>query len=325
MEFRNLRNDLYPEIEPYAHGMLSIDEKHSLYWEQAGNPDGVPVLFLHGGPGAGAAPSHRRFFDPQFYRIVIFDQRGCGRSKPHASVIDNTTPHLIADIEHLRRYLGIDHWLLFGGSWGSTLALTYAIHWPEKCLGLILRGLFLGSWREIEWFLFGMGTFFPEAWRAFAGYLPEHTGRDLLAAYYRRLIDPDPAVHRPAAISWSRYETACSNLVPRTEEYGHSPASRDNTALALARIEAHYFINNVFLAEGEILECVHLLRRLPSIVVQGRYDMICPILGADTLVRAWPEVKYVVVPDAGHSAMEPGIRTALIRATETMKTRTYTQ
>lgn len=318
MDVRHHRTDLYPEIEPFASGQLPLDGGHVMYWEQSGNPHGVPVLFLHGGPGAGAAAAHRRFFDPRYYRIVIFDQRGCGRSRPHGVVQNNSTPHLVADIEALRRHLNIYQWILFGGSWGSTLALAYGTRWPQHCAGFILRGIFLGTRKEVDWFLYGMGTFFPEAWRAFASHLPEREHKDLLGGYYRRLMDPDPAVHLPAAAAWSRYETVCSNLIPRPDE---PISSGDSAALALARIEAHYFVNDVFLRDGELLANIRRLRQVPAVIVQGRYDMVCPIVTSDELARAWPEARYVIVPDAGHSAMEPGIRAALVRATESIKTR----
>jgi proline iminopeptidase len=320
MDVRPHRSDLFPEIEPYASGRLPLGGSHVMYWEQAGNPRGVPVLFLHGGPGAGAAAAHRRFFDPRFYRIVIFDQRGCGRSSPHGELTDNTTQHLVADVEALRRHLNVRRWVLFGGSWGSTLALAYGIRWPEHCAGFVLRGIFLGTRKEVSWFLYGMATFFPEAWRSFAGLLPPPDRSELLANYHRRLTDPDPAVHMPAATAWSRYETVCSNLIPRLEE-PMAVFGSDSAALALARIEAHYFINDVFLEDGELLRNIHRVRHIPATLVQGRYDMVCPIVTADALAYAWPEAKYVIIPDAGHSAMEPGIRAALVRGTEAIKTR----
>jgi proline iminopeptidase len=319
MDARHYRTDLFPEIEPFATGRLPLGGPHVMYWEQAGNPRGTPVLFLHGGPGAGAAAAHRRFFDPRYYRIVIFDQRGCGRSTPHGDVSDNSTQQLIADVEALRRHLNIQKWLLFGGSWGSTLALAYGIRFPERCAGFVLRGIFLGTKREVDWFLYGMGTFFPEAWRNFAEVLPEAERSDLLKGYHHRLVDPDPSVHMPAAIAWSRYETVCSNLIPRPEE--PLATAIDNAALALARIEAHYFVNNVFLEDDELMRNVNRVRSIPAVIVQGRYDMVCPIVTADGLARLWPEAKYVIIPDAGHSAMEPGIRAALVRATEAMKSR----
>jgi proline iminopeptidase len=320
MDVRHQRTELFPEIEPFGAGLLPLDDGHVMYWEESGNPRGLPVLFLHGGPGAGASPAHRRFFDPRFYRIVIFDQRGCGRSVPHGAIAANTTPHLINDMEKLRRHLGIDSWVLFGGSWGSTLALAYGLRHPQRCRGFILRGVFLGMRQEVTWFLYGMRTFFPEAWRAFAEFLPVPERDDLLAGYYRRLTDPDGAVHQPAAAMWTRYETVCSNLIPRHDE-SHIYAPGDPAALALARIEAHYFVNDLFLADQELMTGIDVVRRIPAVIVHGRYDMVCPIVTADALARAWPEARYVVIADAGHSAMEPGIRTALIRATEGMKAR----
>lgn len=318
MDARSIRSDLFPEIEPYESGMLALDGLHRMYWEQSGNPDGVPIVFLHGGPGAGASAAHRRFFDPRFYRIAIFDQRGCGRSKPFADIRDNTTEHLVADMERLRQHLAIRRWVLFGGSWGSTLALAYGLRYPERCAGFILRGIFLGTRSEIDWFLNGMGTFFPEAQRAFRMFLPGGERDDPLKAYYRRLTHRDPRIHRPAAAAWSRYESACSNLIPKPED----PASAvDSGALALARIESHYFVHDVFIEDGALLGGVRRLRDTPAVIVQGRYDMVCPIVTADALAREWMEAEYVVVPDAGHSALEPGIRAALLRATETMKQR----
>ena len=311
------RQDLFPPIEPYATGMLKLDGVHTLYWEQSGNPHGVPVAFLHGGPGAGATPTHRRFFDPQHYRIVVFDQRGAGRSTPLGAIVDNTTRHLVGDMERLRRHLAIERWVVFGGSWGSTLALTYAETYPARCLGLILRGIFLCRRAEVDWFLYGIRTVFPEAWRAFAGYLPQAERDDLLQSYYRRLTDPDPAVHMPAARAWSTYEGACSTLLPSPDTV--AAFGEDRMALGLARIEAHYFRNNIVAPEDDLIRQVDRIRHLPAIIVQGRYDMICPIVSADELARAWPEAEYVVVPDAGHSAMEPGIRARLVAATDKLR------
>src|SRR5258708_6649706 len=312
-----MRTELYPAIEPYASGMLPLDATHVMYWEQSGNPRGVPVLFLHGGPGAGASPTHRRFFDPSFYRIVIFDQRGSGRSTPLGETIDNTTPHLIADIERLRAALEIERWLVFGGSWGSTLALAYGETHPDRCLGFVLRGIFLCRPSEIEWFLYGIRTVFPEAWREFAHFLPEPERADLLTGYYRRLIDPDPGRHMPAARMWSRYEGACSTLLPNLETAANF--ADDRVALGLARMEAHYFVNRIFLADNALLDNIGRIRRHPATIVQGRYDMVCPIMTADDLARAWPAARYIVVPDAGHSALEPGGRAGLDGGTERLK------
>jgi proline iminopeptidase len=232
-----IRGELYPEIEPYNSGLLRLDDTHQMYWEECGNPRGAPVVFLHGGPGAGSAPAHRRFFDPAHYRIVVYDQRGAGRSRPLGELRDNTTPLLVEDLEKLRRHLGAERWLVFGGSWGSTLALAYGIEHPERCTGLILRGIFLCRKSEIDWFLYGVRNLFPEAWRAFAGAIPEAERRDLLSAYYSRLTNPDPAVHMPAARAWSIYEGSCSTLLASPETVAYFAS--DVVALGLARIEAH--------------------------------------------------------------------------------------
>jgi proline iminopeptidase len=311
--------EFFPEIEPHRTGMLALDDRHTMYLEVSGNANGVPVVFLHGGPGAGATPQHRRFFDPRFYRIVVFDQRGAGRSTPLGELTDNTTAHLVADMERLRQHLNIDRWLVFGGSWGSTLALAYAQTHPERVLGLVLRGIFLCRKSEIDWFLYGLKSFFPEAWYKFAHYIPERERGDLLVAYFRRLTDPDPAVHMPAARSWSVYEGSCSTLLPSAATVEHF--ATDSVALGLARIEAHYFIHNIFLPENSLLENVGKLANIPGVIVQGRYDAVCPIVSADDLHGAWPRAQYTIVPDAGHSAFEAGIRSALIAATERFKTR----
>ena len=319
MDTSALRSSLYPEIEPYNAGMLPLDGRHRMYFEESGNPEGAPVLFLHGGPGAGAAPAHRRFFDPAHYRIVIFDQRGAGRSMPLGEITDNTTPLLVADIEKLREHLGIKQWLVFGGSWGSTLALAYAEFHPERCTGLILRGIFLCRKSEIDWFLYGLRNIFPEAWRAFSDPIPAAERRDLLTAYHRRLTDPDPAVHMPAARAWGTYEGSCSTLMPSPETVAYFAG--DVVSLGLARIEAHYFKHDIFLPENYLLDNVHRIRNIPGVIVQGRYDAVCPIVSADDLHRVWPEAEYHIIPDAGHSAWEPGICSALVRACEKFKTR----
>src|SRR5437763_13897284 len=313
----NSRRDLFPPIEPYRAGRLRLDPRHTMYWEESGNPHGMPVLFLHGGPGAGATAVHRRFFDPAHWRIVIFDQRGAGRSTPLGDVRDNTPDHLVGDIELLRRELRIGEWVLFGGSWGSTLALHYAETHPERVSGLILRGVFLCRRAELDWFLYGARTFFPEAWRAFAGFLPEDEREDLLTAYYRRLIDPDPRIHMPAARAWSVYEGACSTLLPNPETI--AAFGEDRLALGLARIEAHYFSHHLFPPEYDLKGRIDRIRHLQATIVQGRYDMVCPIRSADELARAWPEAEYVIVRDAGTSAMEPGIREQLVLAAERAK------
>ncbi len=307
------QTDLFPPLDSYGHGLLDVGGGHLVYWQQSGNPNGVPALFLHGGPGAGASPVHRRFFDPDHYRIIAFDQRGAGNSRPKAGVENNTTDHLIADMEKLRVRLGVDKWLLFGGSWGVTLALAYGLKHPDRCLGFILRGVFLARKQELDWFLNAMGTVFPEARRAFIEHLAEEERADPLNAYYRRLMSEDARQHGPAALAWNAYENACSVLIPK-EKSPNGPPS-----LALARIEAHYFINGMFLGDGIPLGEIGALRSIPCSVIQGRYDVICPITTADALVRAWPEIDYTIVPDAGHSALEPGIRQNMVAATERFK------
>ena len=310
---------LYPPLEPFASGMLELEAPHRMYYEQSGNPRGVPVVFLHGGPGAGSSPVHRQFFDPAFYRIVVFDQRGAGRSTPLGALENNTTPALIGDMERLRGHLGIDRWMVFGGSWGSTLALAYAEHHPRRCLGLILRGIFLCRPSEIDWFLYGLRAIFPEAWRTFANFIPQPERGDLLAAYHQRLVHPDPAVHMPAARSWSIYEGSCSTLLPNPALV--ADFATDRVALGLARIEAHYFRNDIFLPPDALLANVARLRDVPGVIVQGRYDIVCPTISADDLHQAWPEADYQIVADAGHSAFEPGIRSRLVAATDGFKSK----
>ncbi len=308
------RTDLFPTIEPYETGYLQVDALHSVYWEQSGNPRGVPVVFLHGGPGAGSSPTHRRFFDPTHYRIVILDQRGAGRSIPLGEIRQNTTDHLVADLERLRTRLGIGRWIVFGGSWGSTLALAYAEAHPDRVLALILRGIFLMRRAEIRWFLYEMRTLFPDAWERFAGHVTPAERGDLLEAYWERLIDPDPRVHLAAAKAWSIYEGTCSTLMPSPDLVAAS--GEDVHALGLARIEAHYFRNNLFTPEDRLLRDIGRLHGIPAVVVQGRYDVVCPVATAWDLHRAWPAADFRIVPDAGHSAMEPGVRAALVAATD---------
>ena len=308
------RGDLFPDIGPFETGYLPLTDGHVMYWEQVGNPCGQPVLFLHGGPGAGAGAVHRRFFDPGHWRVTIFDQRGAGRSRPLGSLVANTTPHLVDDIERLREHLAVERWLLFGGSWGSTLALAYAQAHPGRVSGCVLRGVFLGREDEVDWFLHGMRLVFPEAHAAFAGFLPEDERADLLGAYLRRLTDPDPATHLPAARAWSVYEGTCSTLLPSPETV--NGFAQDRTALGLARIEAHYFANRLFLPKGGLLAHMHRIGHIPAEIVQGRYDMICPATTAFELAGAWTNARMTVVSDAGHSALEPGIRRALVAAVE---------
>ncbi len=311
------RTEIYPHLDPFTSGRLALDPPHEMYWEVSGNPNGVPVLFLHGGPGAGASPSHRRFFDPAFFRIVIFDQRGAGRSTPLGETNHNTTQQLIADIERLREYLQIEKWIVFGGSWGSTLALAYAQAHPQCSMALVLRGIFLSRQSEIDWFLYGMRCFFPEAWSEFSGFIPAEERQDLLAAYTRRLNDSDPRVRIEAAMRWSAYEGSCSTLLASTSTVAHY--SDDRVALGLARIEAHYFANRSFLEDNQLISRLDRIRHLPCTIVQGRYDMVCPISTANELHLAWPEADYIVVPDAGHSAWEPGISRQLVATMEKIK------
>jgi proline iminopeptidase len=308
---------LYPPIDPYDSGMLDLDAPHRMYYEQSGNPRGVAVVFLHGGPGAGSSAVHRQFFDPAFYRIIVFDQRGAGRSTPLGCLDQNTTPKLIQDMERLRAHLGVDRWLVFGGSWGSTLAIAYAEHHAERCRALVLRGIFLCRPSEIEWFLYGLRAIFPEPWRTFSGFIPEAERGDLLPAYYKRLTHPDPAVHMPAARTWSVYEGSCSTLLPNPSLV--ADFASDRIALGLARIEAHYFTHDIFLPHGFLLDHAARLKPIPGVIVQGRYDIVCPAISADDLHAAWPEAEYVIVHDAGHSAFEPGIRSRLVQATEDFK------
>jgi len=305
---------LFPPIEPYRHGRLAVDDLHTLYWEECGNPKGEPVLFLHGGPGGGLSPRHRRFFDPAHYRIVLFDQRGAGQSTPLGETRDNTTPLLIDDIERLRTMLGIGRWLVFGGSWGSTLALAYGQAHPQRCLGFVLRGIFLCTRAEIDWFMNGIRWFFPEVHAQFVAPIPPAERGDLLQAYAKRLFSDDPAVSLEAARSWSRYEGSCLFLRPdpaAVDEFGS-----DAVSLGVGRLEAHYFLHHGFLAEDQLISGVERIRHLPAVIVQGRYDVVCPPLSATRLHDAWPEAAFHLVADAGHAATEPGIAAALVAATE---------
>jgi proline iminopeptidase len=313
------RGDLFPEIGPFETGYLPLSDGHVMYWEQIGNPRGRPVLFLHGGPGAGAGSVHRRFFDPGFWRIVIFDQRGAGRSRPLGGLEANTTAHLVDDIEALRWHLGVEQWLLFGGSWGSTLALAYAQAQPDRVAGCVLRGVFLGRPAEVDWFLHGVGAIFPDAHAAFIGHLEPAERGDVLGAYLRRLTHPDPEVHMAAARAWSVYEGSCSTLLPSPETVANF--AQDRTALGLARIEAHYFAHDLFLPPGGLLGGMARIAHVPAEIVQGRYDMICPARTAFELAAAWPSARLTVVPDAGHSALEPGVRRALVAAVERFRER----
>lgn len=309
---------LYPPLEPYASGMLQVSDLHTLYWETSGNPRGKPVVFLHGGPGGGTEPKYRRFFNPEKYRIVLVDQRGCGKSTPHASLVDNTTWDLVADIERLRESLGIARWQVFGGSWGSTLALAYAQTHPARVTELVLRGIFLLRAKEVAWFYQeGASMIFPDAWEGYLAPIPEAERGDLLHAYHRRLTGDDPAVQLEAAKAWSTWEGATSRLY--TDPAMLARVGEDRFALAFARIECHYFVHKGFLrSDTQLLDDAAVLRKagIPGVIVQGRYDVVCPMDSAWRLHRAWPEAQLVVVPDAGHSANEPGITRALVDATD---------
>lgn len=317
-EGRRSMMDLFPALSPYSSGFLAADDIHMLYWEQSGNPDGIPVVLLHGGPGEGATPTHRRFFDPGHYRIVIFDQRGAGRSTPLGEVKNNTPDHLLQDMEALRRHLNIERWHVFGGSWGSTLAMAYAQAHPECCISLMLRGIFLMEQTEIDWFLYGMRSIFPEAWEQFANLLPEDEQYDLLEGYYDRLMTGTPERQMEAAIRWTLYEGACSSLVPNYKTI--TTHEQKEHVLAMARIEAHYFRNNVIPVDRTLLNKIDRIRAIPATIIHGRYDIICPIQTAHRLHQAWPEADYVIVPDGGHSILDPGICSRLIEAMEQAKT-----
>ena len=306
---------LYPPCEPFHEGHLDTGDGHSIYFAECGRPDGAPVLIVHGGPGGGCNPTMRRFHDPAHYRIVLFDQRGCGRSRPNASIENNTTWHLIRDMEQLRRHLDIDRWQLFGGSWGSTLSLAYAETHPERVTSLILRGIFLLRKQELAWFYQdGCRSIFPEAWDAFERRIPPAERGDMISAYYMRLIDPDPKVHLPAAAAWSVWEGSTLSLLedPTRIHAFANPAY----ALAFARIECHYFINNGFFDEdGALLARAGALTSIPGIIVHGRYDMVTPIRSAWDLKAVWPSAELRIVPDAGHAMTEPGTVHELVRAT----------
>ncbi|HEX8117349.1 MAG TPA: prolyl aminopeptidase [Pyrinomonadaceae bacterium] len=310
---------LYPPIEPYDSDLMPVSDGHTLYYEQAGNPDGVPVVFLHGGPGGGLVPEYRQFFDPAAYRVVLFDQRGSGRSTPHASLEANTTWHLVDDIEKLREELGFDSWHVFGGSWGSTLALAYAETHPERVRSLSLRGIFLCRPKEIRWFYQeGASWIFPDVWGEYEKVIPEGERGDFVSAYYKRLTSDDEAVRLEAARAWSVWEGSTSKLL---FDYASIEKFADpQFALAFARIECHYFMNNAFFpTENHLIENVGKIRHIPAVIVQGRYDVVCPIRSAWELHKAWPEADLRVVPDAGHSVTEPGIVHELVSATDRFK------
>jgi proline iminopeptidase len=310
------RRILYPEISPYRIGRLRVSPVHELHFEESGNPEGKPVVFLHGGPGGGTEAKQRRFFDPQAYRIVLFDQRGCGKSTPHASLEDNTTWHLVDDIEALRRHLGIERWQVFGGSWGSTLALAYAEAHAERVSELVLRGIFLLRKWEIDWFYQrGTSALFADAWEDYLAPIPEAERGDLLGAYHARLTSDDPAVRQEAARAWSVWEGRTSCLLPNAELIAKSAG--DEFSLAFARIECHYFVHGGFLdGERALLANAGKIASIPGVIVQGRYDVVCPMQSAWELHRAWPGADLRIVADAGHSAFEPGITHELVEATD---------
>ena len=305
---------LFPPIQPNRHGMLAVDEVHTIYWEEVGNPNGIPVIFLHGGPGAGLSPQHRRFFDPGAYRVILFDQRGAGKSTPLGEWRNNTTQLLIEDIERLRAMFGIERWLVFGGSWGSTLALAYGQAHPERCLGFVLRGIFLCTPAEIEFFLYGVQWFYPELYDEFIAPIPPEERGDLLKAYATRLLCDDPQQFWPAARAWSRFEGRRVFLLPQEEE-----SSSDTLDLGVGRLEAHYMANGAFLEDDQLIRNMGRIAHLPSVIVQGRYDVICPPLAAHRLQQAWPGSRMRMIPDAGHGALETGIARALVGATEQFK------
>lgn len=307
---------LYPPIQPFASGHLDVGDNHRIRWETAGNPEGRPALFLHGGPGGGYHADHRRLFDPDHYMIVLFDQRGCGRSYPHAELQANTTPHLVRDIEKLRDSLEIERWLVLGGSWGATLALAYAQAHAERVRALILRGVFTGRRREVDWlYREGASNIYPDAWARFIDPIPEDERDDLVAAYHRRLTGADIALRMEAARSWCAWEAELLTMRSRARATGTATQGE----MALARIEAHYFVNSSFLEEGQIIANAHRLAGIPGVIVQGRYDMVTPARSAWDLAQQWPDADLRIVPDAGHATSEPGILAALVAATDEMR------
>ncbi len=307
---------LYPAIEPYRTGHLQVSDLHQVYFEECGNPEGKPVVFIHGGPGGGTEPGHRRLFNPENYRIVLFDQRGCGQSTPHAALEDNTTWDLVADMERLREYLQIERWMLFGGSWGSTLSLAYAVRHPQRVSEMVLRGIFLLRQEEIHWFYQdGAGRFFPEEWQAYLAPIPVEERHDMVAAYYKRLTSPDETERRTAARAWSIWEGSTSTLLNDPAKVRQ--AGEDHFAEAFARIECHYFLNKGFFeTDGYLLDHAGRYQDIPATIVQGRYDMVCPIKSAWDLSNAWPKAELVVVDDAGHAYSEAGTLAALLEAVD---------
>lgn len=308
---------LYPEIKPYNSGHLAVEAPHEIYYEECGSPDGIPVLFIHGGPGMGCDGNSRRFFDPERYRIIIFDQRGAGRSTPHASLENNTTQALIADIETLREHLNVHQWVLFGGSWGSTLSLAYAETYPENILAMILRGIFLCRKQDLDWFYQGGAAhIYPDYWQDYVKPIPETERCDFISGYYKQLTGDNELAKMAAAKAWSAWEGRCATLRPNEDVIHHFGDPR--TALALARIEAHYFVNDSFMDENQLINQAEAIADIPGIIIHGRYDMVCPLDNAFALHQAWPNSELEIIRDAGHSAYELGIIDALVRATEKM-------
>jgi proline iminopeptidase len=309
----------FPAIEPYRTGRLKVSDLHEIYFEEVGNPKGKPILFIHGGPGGGIDAGHRQYYDPSHYRIILFDQRGAGQSTPHAELYENTTWHLIDDIEKLRTHLSIENWIVFGGSWGSTLALLYAETHPARVKGLILRGIFLCRKQEINWFYqTGASRIFPDAWEHYWNHIPAEERHDMVQAYYRRLTDKDAQVRLAAAKPWSVWEGSTSRLLP--DHNMTAGFSEDEFALAFARIECHYFINGIWMRnDNQILEDVYKIRHIPTEIVHGRYDVVCPVENAWDLKRAFPEATLHITPDAGHAAKEPGTLAKLVEITERFK------
>ena len=319
--------NLYPEIEPFNKNWLKADSLHEIYYEESGNPNGAPVVFLHGGPGGGSRPGQRRFFDPKHYRIILLDQRGCEKSKPQGSLINNTTADLVADLEKLRTHLNIKEWHVFGGSWGSTLALAYATQYPNKVLSLALRGIFLSRQSELNWFLGDIKHFYPEVWQTLLDYLPIEEQVDVLTAFEKRVSSDDINISHPASAAWNNYESSIMRLDPATGQ--NAPSSKqspDEVAkgkkadVSRARVQVHYIRNLCFIDGEAILKAAENLSHIPTVIVQGRYDMVCPPQTAWLLSKAMPHAEHIVVQDAGHSAMEPGVISALVAATEKFKT-----
>lgn len=331
---QNSTYNLYPELDIFEKNLLKVDDLHEIYYEVCGNPAGMPVVFLHGGPGSGCNPTQRRFFDPAVYRIILIDQRGCGRSKPQGATANNTTAHLVADIDLIRKTLNIEKWLVFGGSWGSTLALSYALAFPQHVTGLILRGIFLSRPSELNWFLGDVAHFYPEVWNALISYLPADEQDDVLSAYSKRIFSDNTSINMPAATQWNAFENGIMRLVPNTSSPNVIKSDADKKAkptqtelneqgaieVARARVQIHYIQHGCFVDGDAMLKAATRLAHTPTVIVQGRYDMVCPPKSAWELSRTMPHAEYYVIQDAGHSAMELGITSALVAATERFKT-----